>query len=96
MDWHWDEYEHQALDERVVQACAVSAPVDQVLVLVPAPAPLSRVCVLRPAANAPRFLFAIPHAPPVRRGGLSSLPLAQKSIRPIGRVDFCPSGACSH
>jgi hypothetical protein len=96
MDWHWDDHEHQALDERVVQACAVSAPVVQVLVLVPAPAPLPRVRPFRAAANAPRFLFAIPHAPPVRRGGLHSLSLAQKSIRPIGRVDFCPSGACSH
>jgi hypothetical protein len=49
----------------VVQACAVSAPVAQVLVLSPAPAPLPRVRPFRAAANAPRFLFAQPHAPPL-------------------------------
>lgn len=65
MDWHWDDHDHQALDERVVQACAVSAPVAQRVALAPAAAPLPRVRPFRAAANAPRFLFAQPHAPPL-------------------------------
>lgn len=65
MDWHWDDHEHQALDERVVQSCASTGPVRVSLVIVPLA--IAPVAVRRPrfAANAPRFLFAQPHAPPL-------------------------------